>query len=1061
MNTRRYPRTEDGIGSLAGDTFDLIPINTFLVDNMNISSSTTFAIDLATDSGLALPSNAVRAILGCHLEVLHAVTTTPAKQGDMWVGSYPAGGDFDIPGDPFDKDDNFTIRNTVPPVDAVDTGDATVFSAITRTEGSNNIGVEVILPANSQAQLWIILYGYTLDEDQTTFEGKTFVLKRERIQQSSVVIGPDVTDDESITLPGSQPTNRTHIWLHHLMHTQFTGTSTATVRPQFGVAPFVTGTWFGRSRQKNAPENSSETASGPSVIASSAPELGKRLNIDLDVEVHDRETHLSGYFVDDDEAAPVGLTIRPANGHFLKTASFGSGNTSETVDLDLKTLLSNTNIPSGATQAMIRVMAFIAHDTTTQDDTCDIHVDAYPASGDYSSFETINNKTATSLIKQTTDYIVQVSTTVPVELNLTDGTNHVGIKFVKTSAATNISTDQLRGRTSRRMGFSEDIFPPTDVHVKKFRRFSKETFPDPISINGQAYHHRIFHTGAEPPTDVHIKKFRRIVSETFPDPISIQGKAFHHKVMLAPPPVEGGSVATNILFETIPPHPVLKGTARQHKVLNTGLEPPTNKNVNRFHRTSSEAHIDPNILKGKAGQHKNLHTGEEPPTDVHIKKFRRFIKEIFPDPLSIKGRAGQHKNLHTGEEPAPVEGGSVVTNIMFETIPPHPVLKGKAFQHKILHTGETPPVPVEGGSVVTNIMFETIPPHPVLNGMARQNRIFHTGEEAFHLISLLSRKSISQQPDPISIMGRAFHHKILHPDPPTDVNVKKFRRLSRQVTPDPISIQGKAFQHKVVNIPPFLPLIDLVFHETINKQPEPNLGLLFRTRTTVRRGAKADAPNFVEFTHFYEQSYRVADAALGLFQLFIGEDAEPDFLSPPAATSSTLPFSFVITPPGIGTKTINAVVRQQNEFGLASFNVFKTTFEIDIAGNEVLGPISPPIITLLEQGDLGRAIAVAEYVGDDINPADKWEFYAKEGSDPVPGVDTPILTGNLLYIGPIASFRADLGDFTPGATLHVIATALRDVDSERGNSAAALIILNLSPDLEEGTTFGGDIKELR
>ena len=330
------------------------------------------------------------------------------------------------------------------------------------------------------------------------------------------------------------------------------------------------------------------------------------------------------------------------------------------------------------------------------------------------------------------------------------------------------------------------------------------------------------------------------------------------------------------------------------------------------------------------------------------------------------------------------------------------------------------------------------------------------------IVALTKRRwSKETHPHPLTLEGKAWHHKIFHftAEPPVP-GASMETIISYLIPPHPDMLKGKAFRNRSLH-EDFIPPVEPFIKSRFAKQVEPNLGLILKSRTTVRRKSFAADLVFVEFTEIYLHSYRVADAALGVFQLYIGEDAEPDFLSAPQATSQTLPFSFAITPPGAGKKTVNVVVRLQNEFGLSSFNVFKTSFVIDTTGNEVLGPISPPVISLLEQETLGRAVAIGEYIGDDINPADKWEFYAKEGSDPVPGVDIPVATGNLLYIGPIAIFRSILGDFTPGVTLHVIATALRDVDSERGNSAVSQIVLNLSPDLNEGTTFGGTVTELR
>lgn len=226
----------------------------------------------------------------------------------------------------------------------------------------------------------------------------------------------------------------------------------------------------------------------------------------------------------------------------------------------------------------------------------------------------------------------------------------------------------------------------------------------------------------------------------------------------------------------------------------------------------------------------------------------------------------------------------------------------------------------------------------------------------------------------------------------------------------------------------------------------------------LRRGPRK--LTWVTTTQTYEQAFRVANTALDLYELYVGEDAPPDFDSPPEATSPTLPFSWSPTLPSSGEVTLYLTVRKRNKYNLQSFNVYSTVMVVDALG-EVPGPVSAPFDVVAYDTATGYLNVVAKYVKtEDRNPADTWEVYVKFGSDPVPGVDTPAYTADMAFFGVESSVAAPVGPYTPGAVARIVVVAMRADDSERGASAVVLKTLAEAPvDLSEGFLFGGNVYE--
>jgi hypothetical protein len=220
-------------------------------------------------------------------------------------------------------------------------------------------------------------------------------------------------------------------------------------------------------------------------------------------------------------------------------------------------------------------------------------------------------------------------------------------------------------------------------------------------------------------------------------------------------------------------------------------------------------------------------------------------------------------------------------------------------------------------------------------------------------------------------------------------------------------------------------------------------------------------------TQTFEQGYRVADASLDRYELYVGEDTPVDFdaSGQPVATSVTLPFSWSPTPPGSGSsKDLHLVVRKRNAYGLVGFNVYETIKRIDSLGAEELGPVTAPLgVAVLDQETTYIRVIARYDSSEDENPADTWEVYLGWGSDPTPGVDSPIYSGSMVFIGSQAGLAILLGGsgYAPGSTAHVIVTAKRASDNERASAAVVQHVLAEVLDLSAGELFGGSAYEQR
>lgn len=225
-----------------------------------------------------------------------------------------------------------------------------------------------------------------------------------------------------------------------------------------------------------------------------------------------------------------------------------------------------------------------------------------------------------------------------------------------------------------------------------------------------------------------------------------------------------------------------------------------------------------------------------------------------------------------------------------------------------------------------------------------------------------------------------------------------------------------------------------------------------------------------EYTKAYRQTFRVADDSLERYELYVGEDAMPDFDDSlqPVATSATLPFSYTpSTPSSDQTIQFYAVTRKRNKYNILSHNQYPTIVEINELGEEELGPLTAPEIVKIMDGDSGEIFVRARYPKHvDRNEADTWELYVEEGIDPDPDVDTPVETEDMeSTMGVDYQWRVATDGLTPGLTYHVMVVVSRSDDStdeETGESSVTehTCAETYDIDAEDTSLFGGQEFEI-
>lgn len=149
--------------------------------------------------------------------------------------------------------------------------------------------------------------------------------------------------------------------------------------------------------------------------------------------------------------------------------------------------------------------------------------------------------------------------------------------------------------------------------------------------------------------------------------------------------------------------------------------------------------------------------------------------------------------------------------------------------------------------------------------------------------------------------------------------------------------------------------------------------------------------------------YRIADDDLERYELHQGIGAEPDLSLPPAEVFTSLPH---VTTLILAVNTTNYLVTNfRNRHDLRSESKITTIIRIDGAGDRVAPLPHPPQVTFWSAGasgvfvlralyfyELDRLLDETDEAAAIANMADQFLIYARyDGSDPDPGVDTPVI----------------------------------------------------------------------
>ena len=141
----------------------------------------------------------------------------------------------------------------------------------------------------------------------------------------------------------------------------------------------------------------------------------------------------------------------------------------------------------------------------------------------------------------------------------------------------------------------------------------------------------------------------------------------------------------------------------------------------------------------------------------------------------------------------------------------------------------------------------------------------------------------------------------------------------------------------------------------------------------------------------WRSRYRIGNAALERYELYIGEGAEPDFSADPAETFNSLPHT--TTTELEANHVYRLCTRLRNEYGLVSGNVNTCRIETDTDGDqEAVHPSNPFEVKVSAVAD-GKVRIQAKYLYEqdaEANRADTWIYYPQcsaGGTDPDPDSD--------------------------------------------------------------------------
>lgn len=203
---------------------------------------------------------------------------------------------------------------------------------------------------------------------------------------------------------------------------------------------------------------------------------------------------------------------------------------------------------------------------------------------------------------------------------------------------------------------------------------------------------------------------------------------------------------------------------------------------------------------------------------------------------------------------------------------------------------------------------------------------------------------------------------------------------------------------------------------------------------------------------------RVAVANITGYRIWAGQDAEPDYGTPPTLDLPTLPDDIVLTPDHV--YYLRCTYR--NEYGLESAPQSIATLRVAADGSLDEDPPRGPDAVSLANGPNGAIIVRAQYLPnyETVSAADYWRIYVSDDGDaPDPDVDTPIdvaMTTSVELV-PVTLNHTTVATYQDGLVVNVLVRTLRSDDgAESTNTAYETLTMNtLAPARPYGTASIG------
>jgi hypothetical protein len=204
--------------------------------------------------------------------------------------------------------------------------------------------------------------------------------------------------------------------------------------------------------------------------------------------------------------------------------------------------------------------------------------------------------------------------------------------------------------------------------------------------------------------------------------------------------------------------------------------------------------------------------------------------------------------------------------------------------------------------------------------------------------------------------------------------------------------------------------------------------------------------------------YRVADSTIEGYELYIGQDAAPDFTAAPDETFTALPHE---TGALAVDHAYQLATRYRNRYNLVSQNITSWRVTTDGAGDAEAVPPTGPASTIVDPAAAGAVRIRAEYFPDvdgTTLAATIWAIWiTSDGTDPDPDVDAVTATETMTTETGYARLDYTSGTYADGLTIKVVVRTRR-VDAGPANvDSTNTVITSTTSDTDGPSTPDPDI----